>query len=93
MMLPLASAGGDLINVVSRSAALNPAEMFANQPNFAQGDPAAAVGDFQGFCAISHLMRDRLPCRRSRVRVPSAASDESAGNPKLFPCANGADRW
>jgi hypothetical protein len=52
MMLPLASAGSDWINAVSRSAALNPAEMFANRPNFAQGDSAAAVGDFQGFYTI-----------------------------------------
>ena len=51
-----AAAGGLLaallINAVSRSTALNPAETSANQPNFARGDSAAAVFDFQGFCAI-----------------------------------------
>jgi hypothetical protein len=49
MTVPLASYWRDLINAVSRSAALNPAEVSANQQNFAQGDSAAAAADSRAF--------------------------------------------
>src|SRR5450755_2324196 len=62
----------DLINPVSRSTALNAAEMSVNQPNSTWSFPKLSA-DFQGFCRLRGAMRYRLPCRRSRVRVPSAA--------------------
>jgi hypothetical protein len=52
MRLPMASYRPRLINGVSRSASLNPAQVPANQPNFTQRESATAAVDFQGFCAI-----------------------------------------
>ena len=80
---PLPSAA-ILINAVSRSAALNPAETSANWPNLAPSESSATVPDLQGFWAVWSGMQYRLPCRRSRVRVPSAALSETPGDPGFF---------
>jgi hypothetical protein len=63
----------DLINGAGRSVPLNPPEMSAYEPNFAPGVLPRYVRITRDFAAFGPSMRYRLPCRRSRVRAPSAA--------------------
>ena len=63
----------DSINAVGRPRALNPAELAANWPNLSSRNTAWVSCYFQRFSGVRSIMQYRLPCRRSRVRAPSAA--------------------
>jgi hypothetical protein len=54
-----------LINAASRFAALNPAELTANQQIFGRGEAAPFVGYFQDFCHGSAAVQYRFTRERS----------------------------
>ena len=70
----------DLINATEPPAALNPPELSANWPNLRSGNTDRDYAFFQGFSGTGLVMQYRLPCRRSRVRVPSAAPCDESGH-------------
>jgi hypothetical protein len=65
----LVVAATDLINAASRSAALNPAELTANQQVFDSGEVVLVVVAFQDFCRVSAVVQYRFTRERSLVRA------------------------
>ena len=63
-----------MINAASRSAALNPPELTANQQVFESGEVVAFVSTFQDFCRTSAAVQYRFTRERSLVQAQPCPS-------------------
>jgi hypothetical protein len=67
----------DLINAASRSAALDPAELTANEQVCDSCEVVLFVASFQGFCRVSAAVQYRFTRERSLVQAQPCPSERA----------------